>query len=280
MCRYEEKKVDTIILCGLYFIPFVLHTIGFYLLLKISAKNYFKPTQCLYLFNLSVSEILISLGKIVYLVLMLLNYTTHSLRVESLQRSGMFLYYILVMLLITVDRFIEVHYNIRYHLVWSKRKTKVLLFLAKVLSICFALVMCITQKNRCQMIYNLSVYFWPTSEGVFIVVAVVTYCYIIRKMYKNYQQDHKHSIRKTRAKQNFYCPTLLIITFVIFWIIPDQIEFFYAFRGEERSMKYELTINVAYVFAMVSDALVYIFTPKAIRTLLWRYARNCWLHHC
>ena len=159
--------------------------------------------------------------------------------------------YTLVMILLTLDRFLAIYLNIQHKLYVTKKRINTCVGGCWLLSFVVSLL-CYWGTSPANADYVIIVYLWPVEELLFILVACPVYIYIFIRLHKNRRQrdktlrslrkvDQAHLLqpndsasrrRKTReaivrkVKKNLYLPTLLIATFVLFWIVPDQMEFF------------------------------------------------------
>lgn len=284
-----KTKSDATVFAVLYTIPFCLHVVGIYLLLRVNRRSFVNATQRVYLINFSAAEILLCKCKVLHRVLFVRNYKEAATYIETVQTSGVFLYCMLIMILLTVDRFLEVYLSLQYYVYWSKHKTKLALIGAIVLSVLLAIFNCILHALGYEISrYIVSMYMWPCTEILFLLTAMITYSYLMRKLYNNRKQIRKlkkdlekqetnysvtirrvQSLRKT--KRGVYVPALLIITFVLFWMVPDQIDFYHAITDREIKPFLNVAINVCYVLAIILDAFIYIFTLKSVRKLFCRY---------
>lgn len=83
------------------------------------------------------------------------------------------LLYVFIMFLITIDRFLEIYLNIKYRILWSPKKTMLILLFGVIISL-FSLIppyLVGTSKT-----YNFAVlYMFPLSEAIFVIVASSIY---------------------------------------------------------------------------------------------------------
>lgn len=77
-------------------------------------------------------------------------------------------------------------------------------------------------------------------------------------------------LRFKRARRGFYLPTLLIATYVLFFILPDLIYFSCRLDGRPlnvRSPTLDAVISLVYIVGILSDAFIYIFGVPKVRQL-------------
>ena len=271
----------------LYLVPVLLHLVGLYLLYA-TRRTYFNHTQRLYLIALSSTELVMAILKIVQRFCYIAGAVEIGFYVWMVQTSGVFLCYILTMVLITVDRFLEVYLNLRYPLICTKRRTGLALLVTLMLSTVLAIVLCSTYGDFETAHIVMALYFWPTTEITFIIVAVFTYSYLFTKIRANryrlkqlvkqlprMRSETDEAVNRRRnlkhIKKRFFLPSLLIATFVLFWFLPDLGEFIFMLKGVHVTSSQALIINIGYVLAMSSDALIYVFSSIPVRSRLLKY---------
>eukprot|EP00111_Clytia_hemisphaerica_P017971 TCONS_00053198-protein len=233
--------------------------------------------QKCYLIQISISELLICVCKIVHRILTLHGFLETSFKIWTFQTSGCFMAYIIFMILLTVDRFFEVYLNIKYSLYWTWKMTKITILVGWLISCIFAVVMC-AQTNEKSVRAQIILFFWPTSELAFLLVAIIVYVYLFQKIRRNRKSrptistvhnvssagptkttgTGPQSLAKGRRKR-LYLPTLLVATFILLWIIPDQTEFIFIMRKHPPPPYFAFLINVLITCALCSDAVIYIF---------------------
>ena len=309
-------KLSNAINFAFYFVAFFSNAFGFLLLWKVPDGPRFSATQRLYLLNISACEITTCLLYMVIRVLNLEENSTHSISIYKVTSSGLYFWYIGLMTLMTFDRFLVVYLNIRYPLIWSFKKTRfslLLLFIVSVLvtipfyvmdplTLHFTVILywwpildtvfivtCVAtysyffskiKKMRAQQhVLDTSIAKRPTTEAVSLENITQQ-----QQQQQPAEQPKKKSPRRhnpkqilTKIKRGFFTPTLLIITFLIFWLIPDQLFFWDLFTIYYRlvdepifgDLFFEM-IKSCYPFGFISDAVIYIFFQKEVFSYLKR----------
>ena len=298
----EEKTSRQYISQALcYLVPITLHLIGLYLL-HATRWAHSNKIQRLYLVNLSIAEIV--RGVLKFLYPMILIWTGDSRNGAAfylwmIQTSGGFLWYILVMVQLTVDRFLEVYLNLRYQIYCTEERTKIGLIVSAALSTIIAIIMCcrLDVDDFDVTHYILSLYFWPATEITFLLVASFTYTYLFIKIRANRQkvkrllQQFPRERTPTQAelnrgrnlqkiKKHFYLPSFLILSFILFWIVPDMTEFFLMLCNKPVPSMTSLYVNISYSLAMTIDALIYVFASAPVRNhLVKQLSKTCrWMN--
>ena len=175
---------------AIFLIPIALHIVGIRLLyVTRHAQQRCTQFQRIYLVNLSVIEILRGTLKVLY-HLLLVGRSNPQIEQAAfylwlIQTSGAFLWYILVLVLITFDRFLEVFLNLKYRLYCSLRRTVIALFVSFTLSFTMSLVFCVCYKDFNSVYHVFPLYVWPVTELTFLLVALFTYSYLFAQIRAN-----------------------------------------------------------------------------------------------
>ena len=332
---------------GLIFVvPGFLHALGLYLFLTTPITK-LAYNQKLYYINISLCTLGKCVLKITYKTLTALHVSERiTFKIWTLDTGALFFCYILFLVVLTVDRFLEIYLNITYPL-WSTRKsTLVLVTLSWCIMAATWIALCFLEDSRAEMVVVL--YFWPCSESLFLIVAIFVYSYLFVKIRQNRRklvplsnyenttetnlqhQDYEKpkvkeakknnrndmtigsdnaihdeaegrgqygngdkivgytdnysvsamtsrqkSVKKLLYSQNqrrrrrFYIPTLLVATFVMFWVVPDMTDFGMTVSGQ--SVKYSymiIPLNILICIAMSSDAVIYMLLVVELRKRL------------
>ena len=294
----------------LYSCAIVLHSIAIVLIRSTQkSDSIFTNIQRMYLVNLSIVEILLSLtfvgNKILYTYYP--NYeTVKSLRfiLHVTHACFLSLWYMSIMILITIDRFLTVYLNLRYRMYWPTRNSRIALIAAIAFSasLTFVNVFCSDTSewdlNKIYTIYNTP----PVHDVLFGVLIVLTYGYLYSRIrhYRrfdvspqaitntvtlpttadtlpslNVHYDKRQTDMK-KLKKKFYLPTLLIVSFILFWDVPNGVHFHYYKDQMEIPKTLHLVIDSLYPLAIASDACIYIFATPSIRVKIIRKMR-IWL---
>jgi len=168
------------------------------------------------------------------------------------------------------------------------RRVKIILGVCQVSSVLFALLIMVSHQHS--NIYNKIAYsyVWPISDVVFLTVAVGTYSYFFMKIKGNRKKvgqisrrivvtkGRKESptiyetrfprthLRRNSSMKSFFMPGVLICTFLVFIVIPDETVFWHQVLNIEINEKVNSVMLMLYKFEYLSDAIVYIFLQKEI----------------
>ena len=188
--------------------------------------------------------------------------------------------YIFIMTLIVMDRFLEIYLNIKYKIFWSSQKTKIALVTCLLAFIPLFIIGLVLKESR--FVASLMFYFiYPILELIFIIICSCVYYYIIKllvKLRKNTmkqqtQRQEKGSKLTYHRESNYrfkiFVPTLIIVTFLLFMVVPNVIRLC-AFL---KMVKTEIAYIVSFTFipiGFIADPCIYIFNLSAVRSVLRR----------
>ena len=293
----------------LSFIASFLHCVGFWALWNVKQTNPFLITQRLYLLHLSLSENCHSFFLGLYLILSKYDKPKWANYAFICSAGGAFIWYLSIMIMLTVDRFLTVFLNVRYLAVWNIRKTKRVLVVCFLVGFALNLLFLVTIPTFEKSMKLFSVYLWFLVDNIFILIAILTYIYIFRRVYKPSREigDNKESV-KSRAwtvtsnnneafetvvisgdperrsaasvsyipdnkpkfpMRTFLIPLSLITTFVVFIGFPDNTYFWYFVLNKERPPVMESLFFILYPMGIMSDAIIYVLFAKDVRTFLF-----------
>ena len=190
-------------------------------------------------------------------------------------------FYIFIMTLIVVDRFLEIYLNIKYNVLWSSKKTKIVLFVG--LAICclpFIPFTIIELNNPFYIDDILYPYIYPVLESLFIIIFICSYFYVIRQILryrKNTKKLEKQLSRNGRvvyhkqlnSRFKLFVPTLIVVTFLLFMVAPNTLRSFAVMNLMSDTVGYDISYFLIPV-GFLADPIIYIFSLKAIRLTFGR----------
>ena len=185
--------------------------------------------------------------------------TTIHLRINTL----VFMY-LSIMILLTLDRFLEFRFNIKYFLIWSPKKTLISLSL----SLCFSVTIFI-----CLLPFNIDVEkyqkYWLTciygpTACIYFLLASLTYYHILKKLKQNRKKSRKlkehidkYQISRNRKQIQVYLPCFIILTFILFNIFPKLLLVMHHFVFPGKEWLHNL-LMVLFELGWIADPLIYI----------------------
>ncbi|XP_066932247.1 uncharacterized protein [Clytia hemisphaerica] len=328
-----------------YSIAVILHSIGITLLLKLRRKR----NQDIIILHLSITELFMCLLDIIQNILSRDDYVTEmTSRVKSYVIIVNCCFFVvpsfLIIITLTIDRFLEIYLNIKYQLYFSKKKLKFVLTVHWVLgSILGAALLVVRLTHGTQARLVIFMFIFPTLEIIFLIIAIVTYAYIYRKFRSKFKRlfigkvtpvkkdlDNsnlegeakspygielkgqtspikRYSVWKgklTRARKlvitnvmrrpsnkeqqkpmlkrrNFFAPSLILVTFVLFVVIPDSLNLLFHYsKTLHWSEDTQNILLCLYSIGFIMDGLIYIFLQKHLRVIFWKlFSRRKWVQH-
>jgi len=278
----------------LYFLAMCLHVFSFCTIHKTRDDLVFTETQRLYLMNLSAVEFTLSIVYITDRTLKGYFDLPKTRFVLHIVKDGFLcVWYILVMALVTIDRFLAVYLNLRYSLLWSPKKAKISIAVAFCMALgvttilnCFVADITEFNMRKAYSVVNMP----PVLDILFSVLTCLTYGYLFHRIrkyrgnVKPYRQSTISSstssaidIKQTnikKIKRKFYLSTLLIVTFVLFWMVPNGIHYQYYKDSKAIPFRFHFFVDLLYPIALISDAFIYIFSLPSIRRQISRFYRE------
>jgi 7 transmembrane receptor (rhodopsin family). len=268
--------------CLLFSIPTVLHLLSVYVL-HLAKHTNLQESQRFYFINLSLSEFLICFLGIWKRISKIYGWSDEKTYIRFFQAGIATFVYYFVMIALTIDRFFEIFLNIRYHLFFTPSKTKLVSGIIWFTSVCFTVMLCVTNTINPDVPNEILTYFYFVFGIVCVAVSLFTYSYILKKIYTNKvgkvipreSTDEAVSRAKHRKRmiQSMYLPILLMITFVIFIVIPEIIYFVYDLQKLKMSDGVSTALTTSYFLAYTLDVFMYILGSKYIRVVILRKFR-------
>ena len=176
--------------------------------------------------------------------------------------------YYSAMTLLTIDRFLVFYLNIRYLSKWPPEKLlKSIAFIyvtSLLIFICFA---CAVSLKLIDWMYFTNIMYMPYFiwDVIYIIQVIATYFYIYFK-YKKHKELIEDQKLKVNNKEHFklLTPTLLIVTFIIFYCIPDFVNIFYQFYYFDGNTLICNLLGISYRISWLIDPILYIYHCKLI----------------
>lgn len=190
--------------------------------------------------------------------------------------------YMLLMIVITIDRFLIIYLNIKYPLYCIPRKIVIVVVL--ILCSCLCFFFGFLSKYLSSQTWNpyriLYLFVYPIIQSIFLLTAISTYIYIYRQLKRNKEQSH-NSVQhmkdsknnpksKVRKRFNIFVPNLIILTFVLFTVLPHivwSIKFWFGFNLPE-SASYFVALMID--LGLIADPLIYVFNLESVRKKIKR----------
>ena len=254
----------------------VLHVAAIFILRKTNEDFIFTKVQKIFLINLSINEIFSAishcLGKVatIYFAKQRTD-SKYYIFFEITMGTFLPIWYMLIMLVITIDRFLAVYLNLRYHLLVNQRKVKVLLFILPVLSIFATGVLNFVVKDNSSLtgVSNTLTVFRmaPALDVVCTLAFCFTYGYLFYQLRKKRRSTSviETENTQTKSKHTFFFPFLLILSFILLWMVPNWIHYAYYGFGKFVPVSFHWAVDLCYPLAFICDAFIYIFSSPKVR---------------
>ena len=248
------------------------HILGIYLLFQSKSNN---PNSTIILINLSVAESFMAAIDFAYNVMLRNNVSKNVTDyVYTTSCTCFVIPSFLILTVLALDRFFEVYYNIRYPIYFQKRK--IVGFLAICWLLGFLQFLVLTFLRFRYNVDTLSIVFkflLPGFEIVFCVTAAPIYGYIYKKYRQALKMVSAHQ-NNTFTRHKFFVPTLILLNFCFFVIIPDQLHLFLFYIYKTGSPNMMNIILMLYAIGFICDALIYTFLQPITRKILFRKLRQ------
>ena len=131
--------------------------------------------------------------------------------------------YYFIMTLLTIDRFLVFYLSMKYHYYLPPKKIiRLMLVVSMALFGCTIISAILIVQNKMDRLYywNMLYLLYVIIDILYILLVMSVYIYIF-SVYKRQKKIRKNLIRDNNDSFKLLIPSLLIVTFVIFSIIPD-----------------------------------------------------------
>ena len=249
----------------------ILHIFALSLLLKVKLVSY-SASQKYLLVSLSLTELSFGVSMFADIMGNLLGLAEKlHMYLQMFQLIPLYLMYLSIMMILTLDRFLEFRFNIKYPLIWLSKKTLIVLCLLLCISpIIFICMLPISDKINSHRKYLLG-YIYAPIACVYLLLASLTYYQIFKKIQENKKKarELKECIRKDQPNRNanqiqVFLPSFIILTFLLFNIFPILLMLLYDFVFTEEKWMVGLLIILT-LLGWIADPLIYIFNLKSVR---------------
>ena len=248
-----------------YSLPTILHGVGIILLYK--AKGVELPNQRIITLNLSIAEFFYCLSRVVQYTTLLAQVSTPLIYALLYCFSGILLCAIrFAVLHIIIDRFLDIWLNIRYSVYITKKTLVKAIIFQWVLGLLLAaaLVSLLTFK----LISQDKAKFVRLSVDIIIIIAALsTFTYIFAKV-KRAIYGHTLNRKRNRSPRVWFklkIPLLMVSTFIAFNTTSSIL---WCHRDDSDEAKYYSYALVLDLFGWCTDAFIYVFLQKRVRSLL------------
>ena len=260
-------SVTTIVYIVILVVTIIINGIGLHLLFKTKGAY---TNQKLILMHLSGCEILLAISRLLYRVL-----DYYKIPVENKLKQGalIFLYielstYYLIVICLTVDRFIASRYPLKYSRKLSKRRMKILLVISWIIGLSVNFPQLFISSKLTVFIFNYATL--PCLDFGFLCFAGITYGYIFKKVRKRNgltiaRQQMKNGRRRRESLQCARMAAIITFRFFLLIVVPDIIFAVYFTANFASNNALRVVLIIAWYVNPIFDPITYIFMQRKMR---------------
>ena len=171
--------------------------------------------------------------------------------------------YYFIMAILTLDRLLVFYFNIKYQFYVSQKR--VLRSIISFVTISFittiaCAILISLKKVTLREIDRGSCALFLMFDVAYMVLAAGTYCYIFLKYKRQLKLRKNNAVARNKDHFRLLIPSLIILTFILFTIIPDFLRTAVKFKI---ITSYEISVYVnlfCYKIGWFIDPLIYIFS--------------------
>ena len=243
----------------------LFNAVGLLVLSKAAIKN---TNQIFIIKHLSFSNIVVSVVWLLSDVWIELLFTKNKgmIVAASCLLEAVYLTWMLIMFLLTFDRLIGVAFPFKSKVITSSknvRRTIIIVWIigtiASIMSISFA----------SDALQKIAFRLWIAFDGLFITIFIITYSVVCFRVL-NPRIKGSRSGPKNDKEKLFRMVFYMLLSFILFEVVPDMIFFLFSILDEEeRSNAWDPYLSAFYRFTHLTDPLLYVFLqPQAKRTFM------------
>ena len=263
------------------------HCTGIYLLILLK-YNVEGKIHLIYLLSVCCSELISSIISLSTLLLTVIKVPDVAVRKEIeyhfivVKSTLLLIVYFLTMVVILIDKLLEIMLHITYPVYWNERKAKILIItmwmFGGFLYLSSILVYHIIGFN---VIPYFPKYIMLPGNIAYLIFAVISYAYIFYNFNKSRMspyQGRRTNIAETInvynvfKKSRFFIPLTLILVYIIFYIIPTIT--YILTKGTIATKHIRLYVSISFNIAMLFDSWICIFLEPHVKQQLEKMKRN------
>ncbi len=271
-----EPETDPcmVVSCCLAVLSLIFNSLGIYLLYEIKTCY---ANQILILINLSISEIIISVGWLAEETIAFIGFTyaDRATQIVWALRAGAYCFWFIDMCLMAIDRWFGCNFPLKHRAFASTRKASRILQVTWLLCLANSIFLLIVDTEHYHQIYNRIV--WFVFDCVSVVIFAIAYSSISyylffkrRKVFRSRRVANRNFVPVHRNQHFLRVASLIIFTYLIFEVCPTTIIMVYFQNQQDIEEPLASILDMCYVIAIFIDPLIYIFLQGRIRRLLVR----------
>ncbi|XP_047146288.1 adrenocorticotropic hormone receptor [Hydra vulgaris] len=255
----DNLSIVFLFLCS---IGFVLNGIGLYLLFTL--KNLKVDTQKIIVINLCIINFILNIVlivqssidiTIVFVEVVPFNFNKVLQIFQSIVNLG---YYYATFWLI-LDRYLHIKLNIKYQVIWTRRKTVVAIVILWIFSIISG---CIVGLHY----YHLNAVIFICLDGINLTLAIVVYTHIILLLKRQRAKVQSNHNNRSLTKGSLVS-VAIITSYIILVVVPDIIISVDNFV-HINSLGLSFFLSIVYSLSLWTDAMIYILVSPNVRPIL------------
>ena len=252
------------------FASLFLNSLGIYLLF---AQRVSITGQNLILVNLSVLKILITITESVICVMEILGKgdTNREYQVLDIINGGLYGINDLIVITLTIDRFIATVSPLVYNINVTKKKLMTAVVISWLVGTGGIIPFFYAEYDALYDIYYKIVFL--VCDGTIILLALITYGSILRalltakKRLSGFSRGKSERFKRRHGKF-FYVAGLIIASFIMFVAIPDAVYAALVIVQEREDPMIERAVGLVWSFYLIADPLIYVFLQSQTKAKL------------
>ena len=261
------------------FFALLFNSLGIFLLKSLPG---IEIAQKVIITNLSLSEIFIAIGWIAHLIANLNGLTLNDriLQVIWGVRAAVYCFWFCTMYLLSLDRLVSCIFALKHRAQVNKSCMRRLMFILWILCSVNGLCLLISNTKLLYQIYNTFV--WVALDVIAVLIYSFTYVWIyVFTLKRERQRRARTQSQESREKIYKMNPhfmkvvSLIIISFLVFEVVPSITEFFFFASGTKIPEFLEGLVFLSYQMALLVDPLIYLVMQSRIRRFLYGKMRTC-----
>ena len=252
----------------------LIHILAITLLISLNENNV-SGSQKLLLKALCVTELIYATIDIALVCCFFLDVVIVLPTTLIAMNSGVSFFYVFIMTMIPIDRFMAIYLNIKYSIYWSPKKTKTILIGAGVICFFSSITLFIEELWNPLSTEKIILYFiLPIFYLTFIIIVSFSYFYITKQVLRHQRDSARFrrqlqgecrtsNLKQSKNKFKLLGPTLVILTFILF-MVSSYIIRLLTNIGYISFIGYPIAYMLVPV-GFLADAMIYVFNLNAVR---------------
>ena len=170
--------------------------------------------------------------------------------------------YYFFMILLVLDRFLVCYLYLKYTVYCTPKKLLKIIYSMMFLSTICVLILLVTihlEQISFPVINLVTIFVYTVIDALYVTVVAITYAYIF-VVYKRQMKVRKFSyyVKKTHDQFQFFVPTLIIVTYILFTVFPDIWSLLIQINSSKSYSKIQGIGRILYLLGWLADPLIYV----------------------